>query len=835
MNHVASAWVSACLVAGSVAGQAGPGVVFQPAQVGVEAISPDGVFAVLSAMPAGEFDREPFVRPARFSPVMMDRDAARRALAGAPTEDAYLAGAEPLVMDLPMPDGSFEVFFVYETPMLAPELAAKFPDIRTYAGVGVTDAGSVARLTMTPLGFDAFVMRIGPDVFIDRFSLDNADVYTSYYGPDLQREHLEWTCGFDPDAVPQVGMRSRGEPLGRESAAVAAPVTLRTFQAAIAATGEYTQYFGGTVSAGLSAVVTAMNRVSGIYERDLAARFQLVGNNDLIIFTNPNSDPFSSSPSLSSIDSAIDSRIGSGNYDVGHLVDTGGGGYAFLGVVCTSSKGGGYTGLTPPTGDRFYVDYLAHELGHQFGGNHTFNGDSGSCSGGNRNGSTAYEPGSGTTIMAYAGICGNDNTQTFSDDYFHFISLQEMSSHIASRTCDQEAGTGNTTPDAGVQVSTILVPINTPFRLVGTGSDVNGDTLTYTWEQRDLGPQRDVSASDNGSSPIFRSFEGTTNPERVFPNLVDWRDGVLNRGEKLPTVARTLDFRLTVRDNNPAGGGYDFADAQVIVDASGGPFRVTSQSSPVTVTNGQLTVNWDVAGTSSFPFLASTVNIRFSQDGAQSFPHVLASGTPNDGSETVTLPSVLTTQGYIMVEASSGAFLDINKAPITVDVPPEPVVISFPNGLPTEFNEGEPTTILVDIDPGTNTLSPSALFMFYGFNTIAPFNQTSLVPLGGTQYEATIPGGACDDDVVYSFQVATTGGDLTYSPEPAGTSYSGVVVCQADCPPDINGNGVPDPGDFTAWVTAYNAGDLIADQNQNGVLDPGDFTAWVTNYNAGCP
>ena len=821
--------------AGSALGQVSVADVQADPAFEISAVSFEGAWATLRSMPEGELAREAFIRPDRYTPAVLDTVMARALLGTAPTEAAFQAGAEPLVMDLPMPDGSFDTVMLYETPMLAPELAAKFPEIRTYAGGSFTDPTAIVRITMTPLGFDAFIMRQGPDIFIDRFSKDNSDVYTSYYGPDQKREDMVWTCGFDADAAPAVGVRNRAGGGDTVQNAVLAPVTLRTFQAAISATGEYTQFFGGTVSAGLSAVTTAMNRVSGIYERDLAARLQLVPNNDLIIFTNPATDPYPSNVGLSTIDSAIDSRIGSGNYDVGHLVDTGGGGFAFLGVVCTTSKGGGYTGLTPPSGDRFYVDYLAHELGHQFGGNHTFNGDSGSCAGGNRNGSTAYEPGSGTTIMAYAGICGNDNTQNFSDDYFHFISLQEMSNHISSRTCDAETGTGNNTPVASVPVSTIVVPINTPFRLIGAGSDTEGDTLTYTWEQRDLGPQRDVHATDNGTSPIFRSFEGTTNPERVFPNLVDWRNGNLNPGEKLPTVARTLDFRLTVRDNNPAGGGYAFADAQVIVDGSGGPFRVTAPATPTTVTNGQLLVTWNVAGTNALPFLASTVNIRFSDDGAQTFPHLLVSGTPNDGSQTVTLPSVLTTQGYVMVESANGQFLDINKAPITVDIPPEPVVISFPNGLPTELDESEPTTIVVDIDPGTNTLDPANLTMFYAFNAPIPFLTTPLVPVGGDLYEAVLPGGACDDEARFSFSVRTQAGDFTYSPENPVDSYLATVVCDTPCLADVNGNGVADPGDFSAWVAAFNANDPIADQNGNGVVDPGDFASWVSNYNNGCP
>ncbi|MEO0630650.1 MAG: reprolysin-like metallopeptidase, partial [Planctomycetota bacterium] len=607
------------------------------------------------------------------------------------------------------------------------------------------------------------------------------------------------------------------------------PTTLRTFETAITTTGEYTQFFGGTVAAGQAAVVTAMNRVSGVYERDLSARFQLVPNNDQLIYTSPGSDPWPSNPnSLSQIDSVIDNIIGSSNYDVGHLVDTGSGGFAFLGVLCTGSKGGGYTGLTPPNNDRFYIDYLAHELGHQFAGTHTFNGDSFSCSGGNRTGSTAYEPGSGTTIMGYAGICGNDDVQNFSDDYFHWRSLQQMTSHIASRTCDTETATGNTSPIADAGAS-IAVPLNTPFKLTGSGSDVDaGDVLTYTWEQADLGPQRDVSASDNGSSPIFRSFEGTTNPTRYFPNPVDWRDGALSRGEKLPTVARTMDFNLTVRDNSPAGGGYDIDGTSVQVVSGTTPFRVTSPASPVTVTNGQLTITWDNAGTDGFPFFESSVNILFSEDGAQTFPFVLASGTANDGSETVTLPSVTTSQGYIIVESTVNGFWDMNKAPITVDVPAEPLEFTFPGGLPTALTEGQPTTLSVDIDPGTQgPLNPSTALVFYGFDA-GPFlfNFVPLVNVSGDTWEATIPAGDCDQVLSFYFTISNTDGDVFNAPADTSAPFTADVSdCGGECPADTNNDGELTPADFNAWVVAFNAQAPECDQNADGLCNPSDFNA----------
>ncbi|MEO1583173.1 MAG: reprolysin-like metallopeptidase [Planctomycetota bacterium] len=836
---VTASLVVAC--AGSTLAQARADLLAGTRAVGVSA---DASWTLLDGVPQAIAAQPAYIRPDRFAPAVLDLAAVRGTLDDAPTEAAYFDGAEPAVIDLPMPDGGFDTFLVYETPIMSPGLRAKFPFMNTYAGVSVSDATATARITVTHHGFDAMVMRAGPDVYVDRYSMGNDSFYTSYLEVDLQREDLDFTCHVSGErimrAAPAMEPGQRGQLNTPAASRGTSPTTLRTLETAITTTGEYTQFFGGTVADGQAAVVTAMNRVSGIYERELSCRFQLVPNNDQLIYTNPGSDPWPSNPnSLSQIDGVIDSIIGSSNFDVGHLVDTGSGGFAQLGVLCTGSKGRGYTGLTPPNNDRFYVDYLAHELGHQFAGNHTFNGDSGSCFGGNRSGSDAYEPGSGTTIMAYAGICGNDNVQTFSDDYFHFNSLNEMSNHLASRTCDVETATGNNEPIANAGFG-IAVPLNTPFKLTGAGSDPNpGDVLTYTWEQADLGPQRDVSASDNGSSPIFRSFKGTTNPTRYFPNPADWRDGSLARGEKLPTVARTLDFILTVRDNNPAGGGYDLDSTTVQVVSGTSPFRVQGPNSPVTVTDGQLTVTWDVAGTDSSPFFESSVNILFSEDGAQTFPFVLASGTPNDGSETVMLPNISTTQGYVIVEAVLNGFWDMNKAPITVDIPAVPLEFTFPGGLPTTLTEGEATEFTVNIDPGSQgPINDASALLFYGYDIVGqPFLPSVMTPAGGNSFTATIPAGDCDQVASFYVTIANTDGDVFNAPaDPTQPFQATVSDCQADeCLADVNGDGLTSPADFSAWVIAFNAQAPECDQNGDGLCTPSDFSAWVVNFNAGCP
>jgi hypothetical protein len=800
----------------------------------VREVSVDGAWALVNSIPADRVAQEEWVRPDTFHAAALDTDIMRQRLSAAPMEGTPDADLNAVLVDIPMPDGGFEAFLVYEAPVMEAPLAAKYPNIKTYAGTSVEDQTARIRITMTPRGFDAQVRRQGPDAYVDRYSKDDTTLYAAYTKGDLDHSDDGWTCSFD-EAVhgsPQDAGQNNTPDLEFLPA-----VTRKEYRLAFVCTGEYTQFHGGTVASGLAAVVTLTNRVTGIYEDDIAVKFNLVANQDLLIYTNGATDGLSNNTNIiNQSTSRINSVIGSGNYDVGHAVTTSSGGVAFLGVICTSNKGGGMTGLPSPTGDPFYVDYVAHEMGHQFAATHTFNGDSGSCSGGNRTGSTAYEPGSATTIMGYAGICGNDNVQNNSDPYFHYASINQIRSHVnngSGNNCDSPFASGNNDPvvNAGGNVS---VPMGTPFFLTATGSDSDGDTVYYCWEEWNLGPQRDVSASDNGSSPLFRSFEAVTSPTRYFPDLLDLNNGGISKGEKLPTVGRTMTFRCTARDYNPAGGGTDTDTMSVFVNANCGPFNVTSQNSSTTITDGMMTVNWTVANTDT-QLGAFNVDILFSDNAGATFDYVLASNTSNDGSESVTLPNIITNNGRVMVRATGLNFFDINSAPITIDVPPEPVVITYPSGLPSDLDEATATDLLINIDPGTFTLDTDELFILYSVNFNVPFNRVDLVPQGGDNYIATLPAGACDDEFFYNIHVNTTTGPEIVDPSDVLNPYMATVVCDSECIADVNGDGMLTGTDFTAWIAAFNTNAPECDQNGDGSCTATDFTAWINNYNAGCP
>jgi hypothetical protein len=605
-----------------------------------------------------------WVQPDKFVTFDLDHSALGSILAAAPKEALGKGVTNTGVIALPLPDGTFSTFRFVESPVMAPELAARFPEIKTFVGQGIEKPGVTVRFDSTPSGFHAQILSPEGASYIDPYVRGNSTLHACYFKRDYKTAAKEFQCLASENDTKMRAVAAQSPSL------VSLNGNLRTYRLACAATGEYTSYYGGTVAAGMSGVVTAINRVTGIYETELGIRLVLVGNNNLLVYTNSATDPYTDgNPSalLSQNQSNLDAIIGNANYDIGHVFGTGGGGLASVGVVCVSGlKAHGETGVYPPTGDAFWVDYVAHEMGHQFGATHSFNATNGGCNG-NRCASTAYEPGSGSTIMAYAGVCGSDNLQPHSSPYFHAASFEQIMDFVTSGA--GSAGgmgtiTGNHTPVISAGAS-YTIPAGTPFVLSASGSDPDGDVLTWCWEERDLGPATSLSAADNGSSPLFRSFVPTTNPSRTFPQLSDILNNTTSAGERLPSTNRTMNFRVTARDNRAGGGGVATGDSQVTVVASAGPFRVTAPTNGVSW-SGQGTVTWNVAGTASAPVSAANVNIFLSTDGGQTFPLLLASNVPNTGSATVSLPNVSAASARVKVQASDNIFFDISHGNFSI-------------------------------------------------------------------------------------------------------------------------------------------------------------------------
>jgi hypothetical protein len=783
-------------------------VILAAAGVAQAALTPQDLWRdVDETLLAGAGER--LIVPDRYRTLALDTGALRDLLATAPME---FSGGEPAVVALPMPDGSDARFRFEESPILQPGLAARYPEIKTYRAQGVDNPAATARFGWTAAGFHAIVLSPSGTVYIDPYRRGDAVHYISYFKRDFRKpDAASFRCEVHKEDSGSGTSVAGLEASSSEGASAAFSGlsseggTLRTYRLAQAANFEYTLFHSGGVpnlpdkqAAINNGIVPTINRVNAIYERELAVHMNLIDDLEAIVWDQP-ADPYVNEEGISMLvtnQATLDALIGNANYDIGHVFSTGGGGVAGLGVVCDSSavplnqKAWGVTGLPRPVGDPFDVDFVAHEMGHQFGGNHTFNGTSGSCSG-NDNPDTAFEVGSGSTIQAYAGICSGQNLQPHSDDYFHNISYVEMRAHTTgpADACAVKAATGNTPPvvEAGLA---FVIPRQTPFTLTGSGSDPDGDQLTYCWEELDRGPANDGRV-DNGSSPILRSFPPTTSPSRTFPRLADLLDNTPTYGELLPSTNRTMRFRVTARDNKAAGGEVAWDETQVQVTTAAGPFRVSAPNGGEILTGGSLqTVTWDVANTTAPPVSAAAVNIRLSQDGGLTFPFLLAAAVPNDGVEQVEIPNLTTAAARIKVEAAGNIFFDVSNADWTIQPG---------SGGPSAGNDEAstlqdlPVRIPVldnDTDPDGDPLTLVAV------QSPSGQNGTAVLDDNGT------PGEPADDGILYTPANGFLGVDtFTYTVSDGSATDVGTVLVTVElCPSTATGRfgddfePAPEPG-----------------------------------------
>ena len=543
------------------------------------------------------------------------------------------------------------------------ELARKYPEIKSYVGQGIENPTSTIYFSLSPLGFQSMIIKADQSaVFIEPYTKD-LKTYSVFRKTDKMASLNKFECKVVSKLSPNTLTNFVARPNADDG-------NLRNYRLALSVTGEYTAYFGGTKALALAAINNSMTRVNGVFEKDFGVHMNLIANNDLVVYTSASSDPYSASSNMSrwnaELQSTLTSVIGEANYDIGHLFGaTGGGGNAgCIGCVCVNgSKGSGITSPADgiPQGDSFDIDYVAHEMGHQFGGNHTFTFS-------NEGTVAQCEPGSGSTIMGYAGITGATDLQARSDPFFHAVSIQQITNYIKSTTCQTTTVTGNAVPtvNAGLDYT---IPKGTPFVLTGSGSDANGDALTYIWEQMDRGTSTTTNPKTTATSgPAFRSFTASTSATRYFPRLSTIQAGLTSwTWEAIPNVARTLNFRLTARDNRAGGPANNSDDMIVTVNATAGPFTVSAPNTAVSYVGGSSqTVTWAVAGTTANGVNTANVDILLSRDGGNTFPITLLAGTPNDGSQVVTIPNTAGTQNRIMVRGSGHIFFDISNANFTI-------------------------------------------------------------------------------------------------------------------------------------------------------------------------
>jgi chitodextrinase len=602
----------------------------------------------------------------------LDVTELKRSLLNSPKRSA-LTGKSNTIISFPNADGKLERYRIFESSNMDPALAAKYPEIKSYVGNGIDNPTSSIYFSTSPLGIQT--MAISADksaVFIEPYTKDLSS-YVVYKKSDKTASLSKFECTIIANAKKDLKDNSL---LNRPNADDG---NLRTFRLAQSVTAEYTTYFGGTKALALAAINNTMTRVNGVFEKDFGVHMNLIANNDLIIYTTASTDPYSASASKANWNQELQTNltnvIGSANYDVGHLYggDGGGGNAGCIGCVCKNptasvplGKGSGYTspGDGIPQGDNFDIDYVAHELGHQFGGNHTFTQS-------NEGTGAQMEPGSGSTIMGYAGITSLD-VQPHSDPFFHAISIQQITNYVKSTTCQTTTLTGNAVPTANAGLD-YTIPKSTPFMLTGAGTDANGDLLTYDWEQMDNGTTAAAPSATKTTGPNFRSYSPSASKVRYFPKMSSILTGATTTAgteltvEALSSVARTLNFRLTVRDNHAGGPANNSDDAIITVNATAGPFTVSAPNTAVSYVGGSSqTITWNVAGTTANGVNTANVDILLSTDGGATFPVTLLAATPNDGTQALTIPNTAGTLNRIMVKGTNHIFFDVSNTNFTI-------------------------------------------------------------------------------------------------------------------------------------------------------------------------
>ncbi len=658
-----------------------------------------------------------------------------------------------VILQIPNPNGGSDLYRVLRNTTMHPDLQATFPEIRTYDVVGFENRALRGKIDITPHGFHAMIFNFpGGTFFVDPVQMQNNGLYMVYYKKHFVTDK-SMSCSHDHAAhLISASIIENGDifqPLSYASC------QLRKYRLALAARGEYTVFHGGTVALAQAAQVTSMNRVNGIFEKEIAITMEIIANNHLLIYLDPATDPFSGTDSelLTQTTANTNSVIGTANFDIGHLFSQGSNsGVAYKGVICNNGfKAGGVTGNAAPMGDPFDVDYVAHEMGHQYGADHTQNNN---C---NRVNATAVEPGSASTILGYAGICA-PNVQSNSDAYFHGISLGQMGTHVSGSggTCAVITNIPNQAPSISSTTGGITVPISTPFALTATASDPNGHTLSYRWEQINNEVSTQPPLANAVGGPNFRSFESTTNPTRFFPRLQTLASNGPYTWEVLPSVARTMNFRCTVHDNHVVGGCSDYVNTTVTFDATAGPFVVTYPTA--TGINWQIgstqTVTWDVANTTNAAINCQFVNIFLSVDGGATYPHVLASNVPNSGSASVTVPNLPNNTSRVMVRSANGAFFDIsnNNFSISSSVCNTYNSTNVPINIPAS---GTPTiTSTLNVTQSGIITNVNVLNLIGTHTWVSDLNFSLTSPQGTT---VTLFGGICGNQDNFNLNFSSSG------------------------------------------------------------------------------
>ncbi|MEM8526706.1 MAG: reprolysin-like metallopeptidase [Bacteroidota bacterium] len=558
------------------------------------------------------------------------------------------------IIELPIGGQVLMEFEIRAYGMMEAALADKYPHLSTYYGHAINDPSMQVRLNWNTNRLYAYINTSQKTILID--PLEGKENIYVVYDENNTEAFSKLSCGTLAGKVSAANEKNETR-IGDE---------LRIIRSAFATTGEFARERVARTDDTFEAVMIMTNRLNAIFERDLAIRFVLVENNDKIIFENATTDPYENVANslLSKNIEVLNDSIGRANYDLGHIftsrVEGGVAGVAIRGSICTSNAASGVSSFAGNDGN--FLNTLAHEIGHQLGASHTWNkcGDDNS---GQRSGRFAVEPGSGSTIMSYAGLCGSDNISS-GFDFFHSVSINQINDRLNAASCYDREATGNTPPEVSIaHPNGLHIPINTPFELTAIATDADGDRLTYSWEQLDTGPST-APEEPEGNAPSFKALPPSSSSDRIFPNFFSQILNTSSRGETLPTYARRLKFGVIVRDNNENGGGSAQDDFFFRSSTNADGFMLLSQDTREEWEIGStIEITWNVGGSNLEPVNCQAVDILLSyNNGNDGFPDTLAKAVPNTGSATIIVPNRTASSARLKIKASNNIFFDYSDS-----------------------------------------------------------------------------------------------------------------------------------------------------------------------------
>lgn len=748
-----------------------------------------------------------------------------------------------VIITLPNAKGELEKFEMVEASNFDKKLQKMFPEIRAFSGRSLSDKAATVKLSISPQGIQTMVFRTATEnEFIEAYSQDRKTY--AVFKSQRQPGKLPWACSTEDVKLTE----NIGNQIGGSGVTARSGANLKTLRLAQSVTAEYSNYFGATSSAQVGLVLAAINntltRCNGVYEKDLALHLNLIANTTSVIYYNASTDPYSAASTgaggawNNELQNTLTAVIGEANYDIGHLFGaTGGGGNAgCIGCVCTNgSKGKGFTSPKDgiPTGDNFDIDYVVHEVGHQLGANHTFSHN-------NEGTGVNKEVGSGITIMGYAGITTQD-VAPHSIDIYHQASIAQIQANINTKTCPVTSTIVNATPVVNT-VSNYTIPISTPFALTGSATDADaGDVLTYCWEQNDNASTAQTGNSSRASTtkasgPNWITYSPTTSPVRYFPNLNTILAGGTTTGpitggdagvliEALSSVSRTLNFRLTVRDNAPYSstapisvGQTQFTDVVVTVSNTSGPFTVSAPNTAVSWAGGSSqNITWNVANTTVAPVSCANVKISLSTDGGQTFPTVLVASTPNDGSQAVTIPNTPTTTARIKIEAVGNIFFDISNANFTITAGSS---CGTPSGLASSAITTSGATVSWSAVSGADS---------YAVDYKAASSST-WISLSTAQTTTTADITGLAEGTLYDWRVTATCASGTSAPASAQFTTASTVTCNA--PTGLASSAITASSATVSWTAVSGAVSYAVDYKLNSSSTWTSFSTAQTTTSA---